>query len=49
MLLIATILGIAGAALFRRSARTAVRLQSLRERVFGPASTKPWIHTEDRR
>jgi hypothetical protein len=48
MLLIATILGIAGAALFRRGSRTSVRLQNLKERVFAVASTKPRIHTENR-
>ena len=49
MLLIATILGVAGAALFRRRGGTAVRLQNLKERMFGAASAKPWIHTENRR
>jgi hypothetical protein len=49
MLLIATVLGVVGAALFRRRARTAVRLQNLKQRVFAAASTtKPWTHTEDR-
>jgi hypothetical protein len=47
MLLIATILGIVGAALFRRGTRTGL-LQNLKEKVFGAASTKPWLHTEKR-
>ena len=49
MLLIATILGVVGAALFRRGGRTAVRLQNLKARVFAAAPAKPVIHTEDRR
>lgn len=49
MLLIATILSVVGAALFRRSARTALRLQNLKARALGAASTKPWIHTGEPR
>jgi hypothetical protein len=48
MLLIATVLGVVGAALFRRGGRTALRLRNLKERVFAVASTKPRIHTENR-
>ena len=47
MLLIATVLSVVGAALYRRSARTAV-LQSLKQRVFGAASARTWIHKENR-
>jgi hypothetical protein len=48
MLLIASILGVVGAALFRRRAGTTVRLRHVKERLFGAASTKTPIHTEKR-
>ena len=48
MLLIASILGVVGAALFRRT-RTALRWQNLKERMFGTAPPKALIHTENRR
>lgn len=48
MLLIASILGVVGAALFRRRAQTAVRVRNLKVRVFGTASTKALIRTENR-
>jgi hypothetical protein len=49
MLLIATIMGVVGAALFRRGARAAAGLQSLKARVFAAAATKSRVHPEIRR
>ena len=49
MLLIASILGVIGAALFQRRTPTALRLRSLKERLFGTASAKALMQTENRR